>query len=176
MDSNLFKRAHVQEHIWSAPIWANKSKAPIGIPPYRRADGHDVRDRPLCETLHATTFPRGGELSNQQFRTSPSAHLQLLGPGFSQDHLQPSRPRMNSVFVRLIRLPIARTLRPVSANLRSLASSACVHGRESKWAGSLIGPCPEGQSKPSSLVALITSFRKATGERAKVVCQGLASQ
>jgi hypothetical protein len=29
---------------------------------------------------------------------SPSAHLQLLGPDFSQDHLQPCRPRMNSSF------------------------------------------------------------------------------
>ena len=98
MNSGLIKRAHVQEHIWSALIWANKSKAPIGIPPNQRADGHDVRDRPLCENLYATTFPHDGELSNQQIRTSPSAHLPLLGPDFSQDHLQPFRPRMNSSF------------------------------------------------------------------------------
>jgi hypothetical protein len=29
----------------------------------------------------------------------------------------------------------------VSANLRSLSSSACVHGREAKWAGCAIDPC-----------------------------------
>jgi hypothetical protein len=73
MNSGLIKRAHVQEHIWSALIWANKSKAPIGIPPNQRADGHDVRDRPLCENLYATTFPDDGELSNQQISPSPSA-------------------------------------------------------------------------------------------------------
>jgi hypothetical protein len=41
--------------------------------------------------------------------------------------------------VRFIRIPIARTLRPVSTNLRSLSSSARVHGREAKFAGSDIG-------------------------------------
>jgi hypothetical protein len=43
-------------------------------------------------------FPQGGELSNRQIRTSRSAHLQLLGLDFPQDHLQPSRPRLNSSF------------------------------------------------------------------------------
>jgi len=36
-------------------------------------DGHDVRDRPLCENLYATTFPDDGELSNQQISPSHSA-------------------------------------------------------------------------------------------------------
>ena len=35
-----------------------------------------------------------------------------------------------AVSVRFIRMPIALKLSPVSANLRSLSSSACVHGRE----------------------------------------------
>jgi hypothetical protein len=63
MDSSLFKRAYMQEHIWSALIWANKSKAPIGIPPYQRADGHYFlaararpgslwRAKPLAQPLH----------------------------------------------------------------------------------------------------------------------------
>jgi hypothetical protein len=73
MNSGLIKRAHVQEHIRSALIWANKSKAPIGIPPNQRADGNDVRDRPLCENLYATTFPDDGELSNQPFAFSSSS-------------------------------------------------------------------------------------------------------
>ncbi len=47
---------------------------------------------------HASKVPHDGELANQQIRTSPSAHLQLLGPDFSQGHLQPSRPRMNCSF------------------------------------------------------------------------------
>jgi hypothetical protein len=67
MDSSLFKRAHVQEHIRSVLIWANKSEAPIGIPPYQR-EGHDARGFVvicLLRELHATTFPRGGELSNR---------------------------------------------------------------------------------------------------------------
>jgi hypothetical protein len=44
-----------------------------------------------------------------------------------------------AVSVRFIRMPIALELSPVSANLRRLSSSACVHGRDSKWAGSVIG-------------------------------------
>jgi hypothetical protein len=74
--------------------------------------------------------------------------------------------------VWFIRIPIAFELRPVGANFRSLSSSACVHGRESKWASSVIGPCPRVHLD----VALITSFRKAKGERAKVARQGLATQ
>jgi hypothetical protein len=35
-----------------------------------------------------------------------------------------------AVSVRFIWMPIALELSPVSANLRSLSSSACVHGRE----------------------------------------------
>ena len=45
-----------------------------------------------------------------------------------------------TVSVRFIRVLIALELSPVSANLRSLSSSACVHGREAKSAGSVIGP------------------------------------
>ena len=45
-----------------------------------------------------------------------------------------------AVSVRFIRMPIALELSPVSANLRSLSSSACVHGREAKCSGSVIGP------------------------------------
>jgi hypothetical protein len=45
-----------------------------------------------------------------------------------------------AVSVRFIRMPIALGLSPVSANLRSLSSSACVHGREAKCSGSVIGP------------------------------------
>jgi hypothetical protein len=44
-----------------------------------------------------------------------------------------------AVSVRFIRIPIALELSPVSANLRSLSSSACVHGREATCAGSVIG-------------------------------------
>jgi hypothetical protein len=43
-----------------------------------------------------------------------------------------------AVSVRSIRIPIALELSPVSANLRSLSSSAWVHGREAKCAGSVI--------------------------------------
>ena len=42
--------------------------------------------------------------------------------------------------VRFIRMPIAVELSPVSAKLRSVSSSACVHGREAKCSGSVIGP------------------------------------
>jgi hypothetical protein len=45
-----------------------------------------------------------------------------------------------AVSVRFIRIPIALELRPVGANFRSLSSSACVHGREAKCAGSVISP------------------------------------
>src|ERR1700675_2578010 len=45
-----------------------------------------------------------------------------------------------AVSVRLIRMPIALGLSPGSANLRSLSSSAFIHGRESKCSGSVIGP------------------------------------
>jgi hypothetical protein len=45
-----------------------------------------------------------------------------------------------AVSVRFIRMPIALELSPVSANLRSLSSSVCVHGREAKCSGSVIGP------------------------------------
>jgi hypothetical protein len=45
-----------------------------------------------------------------------------------------------AVSVRFIWMPIALELSPVSANLRSLSSSACVHGREAKCSGSVIGP------------------------------------
>jgi hypothetical protein len=45
-----------------------------------------------------------------------------------------------AVSVRFIRMPIALELSPVSANLRSLRSSACVHGREAKCSGSVIDP------------------------------------
>ena len=44
-----------------------------------------------------------------------------------------------AVSVRFIWMPIALELSPVSANLRSLSSSACVHGREAKCSGSVIG-------------------------------------
>ena len=44
-----------------------------------------------------------------------------------------------AVSVRFIRVLIALELSPVCANLRSLSSSACVHGREAKSAGSVIG-------------------------------------
>jgi hypothetical protein len=40
---------------------------------------------------------------------------------------------------RFILILIAVELSPVSTNLRSLSSSACVHGREAKSAGSVIG-------------------------------------
>jgi hypothetical protein len=81
-----------------------------------------------------------------------------------------------AVSVRFIRIPIALELKPASANFRRFSSSACVHGRESKWAGSVIGPrAPRVKANhPAFEVALITSFRKATGERAKVARQGLA--
>src|ERR1700692_3712643 len=49
--------------------------------------------------------------------------------------------RERTVSVRFIRIPIALELSPVSANLRSLSSSACVHGREAKCSDSVIGPC-----------------------------------
>jgi hypothetical protein len=45
-----------------------------------------------------------------------------------------------AVSVRFIRMPIAVELSPVSANLRSVSSSVCVHGRETKCSGSVIGP------------------------------------
>jgi hypothetical protein len=45
-----------------------------------------------------------------------------------------------TVSVRFIRVLIALELSPVSANLRSLSLSACVHGREAESAGSVIGP------------------------------------
>jgi hypothetical protein len=79
-----------------------------------------------------------------------------------------------AVSVRFIWMPIALELSPVSANLRSLSSSACVHGREAKWAGSVIGPCvPWAKANPRAFeVALITSYWKALGERAKAA--GLA--
>jgi hypothetical protein len=56
-----------------------------------------------------------------------------------------------AVSVRFIRIPIALELRPVGANFRSLSSSAWVHGRESKSAGSVIGPsAPRIKAKSSS--------------------------
>ena len=45
-----------------------------------------------------------------------------------------------AISVRFIRIPIALELRPVSANFRRFSSSACVHGREAKCSGSVIGP------------------------------------
>ena len=83
-----------------------------------------------------------------------------------------------AVSVRFIRIPIALELRPVSANLRSLSSSVCVHGREAKCPDSVIGPrAPRVKANHLAFeVALITSFRKATGERVKVARQGLATQ
>jgi len=45
-----------------------------------------------------------------------------------------------AVSVRFIRMPIAVELSPVSANLRSVSSSAGIHGREAKCSGSVIGP------------------------------------
>jgi hypothetical protein len=83
-----------------------------------------------------------------------------------------------AVSVRFIRMPIALGLSPVSANLRSLSSSACVHGREAKCSGSVIGPrAPRVKANYRAFeVALITSCRKAKGERAKAARQGLATQ
>src|ERR1700688_5165073 len=77
-----------------------------------------------------------------------------------------------AVSLRFIRIPIAVELSPVSTNLRSLSSSACVHGREAKWAGSVIGPyAPRVKANHQAFeVALITSYWKATGERAKGEC------
>jgi hypothetical protein len=46
-----------------------------------------------------------------------------------------------TVSVWSIRIPIAVALSPVSANLRSLSSSACVHGREATSVGCVIDPC-----------------------------------
>ena len=48
--------------------------------------------------------------------------------------------KRTAVSLRFIRMPIAVELNPVSANLRRLSSSACVHGREAKCSGSVIGP------------------------------------
>jgi hypothetical protein len=45
-----------------------------------------------------------------------------------------------TVSVRFIRMPIAVELSPLSAKHRSVSSSACVHGREAKCSGSVIGP------------------------------------
>src|SRR5882724_9415795 len=70
-----------------------------------------------------------------------------------------------AVSVRFIRVLIALELSPVCANLRSLSSSACVHGREAKSAGSVIGPCA-----PARLTW------KATDEHAKAARQELATQ
>jgi hypothetical protein len=44
-----------------------------------------------------------------------------------------------AVSVRAVRLPIARTLSPLSASFRNSSSSARVHGREARFAGSDIG-------------------------------------
>ena len=77
-----------------------------------------------------------------------------------------------AVSVRFIRIPIALELRPVSANFRSLSSSVCVHGREAKCSGSVIGPrAPRlKQTKFSKSVAAgggVIGFRLV--DRAKVV-------
>jgi hypothetical protein len=40
IDASFFKCANVQKHIWSARIGLNKSKAPAGIPPCQRTEGH----------------------------------------------------------------------------------------------------------------------------------------
>jgi hypothetical protein len=40
IDASFFKCANVQKHIWSARIGLNKSKAPVGIPPCQRTEGH----------------------------------------------------------------------------------------------------------------------------------------
>jgi hypothetical protein len=104
MDSSLFKRAHVQEHIRSVLIWANKSEAPIGIPPYQRAEGHDARGFVvicLLRELHATTFPRGGELSNRLIGRPIGS---MIGRNCNDDW---------------------RNLRPISRRGRSLGSGPC---------------------------------------------------
>src|SRR3984957_21115195 len=62
-----------------------------------------------------------------------------------------------AVSVRFIRIPIALELRPVGANFRSLSSSACVHGRESKWAGSVIGPCELSKTAPIEIPSARTN-------------------
>ena len=70
-----------------------------------------------------------------------------------------------AVSVRFIRIPIAVELSPVSANLRSLSSSACVHGREAKWAGSVIGPCAPRVNRSCTDHFMLESTRRTRESR-----------
>ena len=84
-------------------------------------------------------FPRAGDcqIGKSGLRLQPICScLRLI---FLKITFSRLAREQTAVSVRPNRIPIARTLNPASANLRSLSSSACVHGREAKFAGSDIG-------------------------------------